>query len=89
MKIKSGFVLREMLGENIVTAEGLENINFNKLISLNSTAAFLWEKLIGKEFSVEDMARLLVEEYEIDKDLALKDSKNLCKAWIDAGIVEK
>ncbi len=88
MKIKKGFVLREMLGENIVTAEGLEHINFNKLISLNETAAFLWNKLVGKEFTVEDMAKLLVEEYEIDQDLALKDSKNLCKAWLDAGIAE-
>ncbi len=89
MKIKKGFVLREMLGENIVTAEGLEHINFNKLISLNSTAAFLWENLVEKEFTVEDMAALLIEEYGIDEELALKDSKNLCKAWLDAGIVEK
>ena len=56
MKIKNGFVLREMCGESIVTAEGMENINFNKLISLNSTAAFLWKNLEGKEFEVEDMA---------------------------------
>ena len=40
MKIKNGFVLREMCGESIVTAEGMENINFNKLISLNSTAQY-------------------------------------------------
>ena len=38
MKIKEGFVLREMCGEYIVSAEGLQHINFNKLISLNSTA---------------------------------------------------
>ena len=57
MKIKEGFVLREMCGENIVAAEGLQNINFNKLISLNSTAAFLWKALVGKEFTAEDMAR--------------------------------
>jgi hypothetical protein len=43
MKTKDGFVLREMCGENIITGEGLEHINFNKLISLNSTAAFLWK----------------------------------------------
>ena len=52
MKIKEGFLLRELCGEHIVTAEGLENINFNKLISLNETAAFLWKALIGKEFTV-------------------------------------
>ena len=71
-------MLREMCGENIVTAEGMENINFNKLISLNSTAAFLWKNLEGKEFTVEEMAQLLVDEYGIDMELALTDSRNLC-----------
>lgn len=88
MKIKDGFILREMCGENIVTAEGIEHINFNKLISLNSSAAYLWENLIGKEFSVEDMATLLVEQYDIDMELALKDSESLSKAWMEAGVTE-
>lgn len=88
MKIKNGFTLREMCGENIVAADSIENINFNKLISMNSTAAFLWKAVEGKEFSVEDMAKLLVEEYQIDMELAMKDSENLCKSWVDAGIVE-
>jgi hypothetical protein len=88
MKIKDGFILREMCGENIVTAEGIENINFNKLISLNSSAAYLWENLIGKDFSVEDMAALLVEQYDIDMELALKDSESLSKAWMEAGVTE-
>ena len=88
MKIKEGFVLREVCGEHIVTAEGLENINFNKLISLNETAAFLWKALIGKEFTVEEMAQFLVDEWGIDMELALKDSENLCKAWEEAGIAK-
>lgn len=89
MKIKKGFVLREMCGENIVTGEGMEHINFNKLISLNSTAAFLWKELAGKdEFTTEMMAQLLVDEYGIDMDLAINDSKALCQAWINAGVAE-
>lgn len=86
MKIKDGFVLREMCGENIVAAEGLENINFNKLISLNESAAYLWKELCGKEFTIEEMAELLISRYEIDKELAMKDSANLCEAWKNAGI---
>lgn len=77
-----------MCGENIVAAEGLQHINFNKLISLNSTAAFLWKALEGKEFTAESMAQLLVDEYGIDMELALKDSENLCKSWIEAGVAE-
>ena len=88
MKIKDGFVLREMCGENIVAAEGIENINFNKLISLNESAAYLWRELIGKEFTTEEMAELLIVRYGIDKELAMTDSTNLCEAWINAGIAE-
>lgn len=88
MKIKDGFVLREMCGENIVAAEGIENINFNKLISLNESAAYLWRELIGKEFTTEEMAELLIVRYGIDKELATTDSANLCEAWINAGIAE-
>ncbi len=88
MKIKDGFVLREMCGEHIVAGEGIEHINFNKLISLNSTAAFLWNEVIGKEFTAETMAELLIGRYGIDKELALKDSENLINAWVEAGIAE-
>lgn len=88
MKIKNGFVLREMCGEFIVAGEGLEHINFNKLISLNSTAAFLWKALVGKEFTTEEMAQLLVDEYEIDMELAMTDSKKLMESWAEAGIAE-
>jgi len=88
MKIKNGFVLREMCGENIVSGEGLEHINFNKLISLNSTAAFLWKALEGKEFTAEEMAQLLIDEYNIDMELALTDSKRLMQSWLEAGIAE-
>lgn len=88
MKIKKGFVLREMCGENIVSGEGLEHINFNKLISLNSTAAYLWKNLVDKEFTQEMMAQLLVEEYGIDMELAMTDSGKLMQSWIDAEIAE-
>ena len=88
MKIKKGFVLREMCGEHIVTGEGLENINFNKLITLNSSAAFLWQEVVGKEFTVEEMAQLLIDRYGIDKELAIKDAVNLCNALTDAGVAE-
>ena len=41
MELKSGFTLRDFLGEKIVLAEGIENINFNKMLSLNDSAAYL------------------------------------------------
>ena len=71
-----------------MAGEGLEHINFNKLVSLNSTAAFLWKKVAGKEFTAEEMAQYLVEEYGIDMELALKDASALCQAWKETGMTE-
>ena len=88
MKIKNGFVLRRMCGEYIISAEGMENINFNKLISLNESAAYLWESVEGKEFTEKDLAGLLIGKYGIDEALAAKDSAAIAKAWHEAGIVE-
>ena len=88
MKIKEGFVLRQMCGENIVAGEGLQHINFNKLLSLNESAAYLWKELVGKEFTQEEMAELLIVRYGIDKQLAMTDSENLMKVWTEVGVAE-
>lgn len=89
MKIKDGFRLRTLGTEYIVTAEGDRQINFNKIISLNSSAAFLWKNVEGKDFTAEDLADLLVGEYDVDRERAIEDSKAISVKWIEAGIVEK
>ena len=38
MRIKKGFVLREVCGERVIVGEGLGAINFGKLLALNETA---------------------------------------------------
>ena len=88
MKIKEGFVLRQMCGENIVAGEGLQHINFNKLLSLNESAAYLWQELVGKEFTQEEMAERLIARYGIDKQLAMTDSEKLMNVWAEIGVAE-
>ena len=89
MNARTGFVLRTLGREYIITAEGKTSINFNRMISLNSSAAYLWQAVEGKEFSVEDLASLLVDKYGIDRELALKDSAAMASKWIEAGIAEE
>lgn len=88
MKKKPGFVLRKICGENIIVAEGKENIDFSKIISMNESSAYLWEKVGNEEFDVEKMATLLTEEYEVDKTTALKDATALANQWIAGEFVE-
>lgn len=88
MKIIEGFRLRDVMGQATVIGEGVNQVNFNKLITLNSSAAFLWKQVEGKEFDDTTLADLLVEKYGIDRELAEKDSKAIAAQWLDAGLVE-
>ena len=88
MKTKTGFRLRNICGENVIVAEGIENIDFSKIISMNESAAYLWQKVAEEPFTTEDLARLLCEEYEVDEATALADAKTVAQQWIDAGIIE-
>lgn len=80
MKIKSTYKLREIAGETIVVNQGVTEANLTRIISLNASARMLWENLSGKEFTLEDAAALLVEQYGIGAEQAAKDAA----VWVDA-----
>lgn len=88
MKAKLGFNLRVVCGENIIVAEGEENIDFSNIISMNESSAYLWQNIQGKEFTHEDLVGLLTQEYEVDEATAMKDVKALTELWLQAGIIE-
>ncbi len=89
MKIKQGFELRQVGSEEIIVASGIENINFSRIISMNSSSAWLWKQIEGKDFTPETLAQLLTEHYDIDAATALNDAKEITKQWLQAGIVEE
>ncbi len=90
MKTKKGFNLRSICGEQIIVAEGIENIDFSKIISMNESSAYLWRRVQegGGEFTPELLAGLLTEEYDVDQATALADAQTVCRQWADAGIAE-
>ena len=88
MKIKEGFVLRNICGQHVVSGEGTANVNFSKLVSLNDTAAYLFKAVAGEDFTPERLADLLTQEYEVDRERALKDAEALCAQWKEIGIAE-
>ena len=88
MKIVEGFRLRDVMGQSTIIGEGVNQVNFNKLITLNLTAAFLWKSEEGKEFDAVLLAELLVKEYEIDEELAMRDAKAILEQWTEIGLVK-
>lgn len=89
MKIKEGFELRNICGENIVIGHGVENINFTKVISMNESAADIWNVIVDKDFTLDDMVQVLLDNYEVDEETARRDSEKLLQDWCEAGFVEE
>lgn len=89
MKIKKGFVLREVCSERVIMGEGLGAINFGKLLALNETAAWLWQQAQAMgDFTVESLAEKLCEEYEVEADEAKADVAEIIAEWQNVSVIE-
>ena len=68
MKLKDGFVLRNVAGETVVLPSG-NDLNLNMMITLNGTGEFLWKRLeIGAE--KEELVQALLDVYDVDEATA-------------------
>lgn len=87
MKIKDGFILREVAGSYLVVAVGKAVKEFNGMVNLNETGAFLW-KLLEKGSTAEKMTEALLAEYEIDRETAEKDVGEFINKLLEAKLAE-
>lgn len=87
MKIAKEFILRDIAGDYVLVPTGATTQEFNGLITLTGTAKFIWEN-IEKVDSLEEMIEKILEEYEIDKETAVKDAVAFIGQLVQAGFVE-
>ena len=88
MKAKQGFRLRPLGEEFILVGESVELINFNKMITMNESAAYLWREVEHlPEFDAQTLADLLLQEYEVSPEQAIADAKTTLQNWKDAEII--
>jgi hypothetical protein len=93
MKTIEGFRLRKLGNEYILVGESMALINFNKMITLNETAGFLWEKAqeatanLGG-FTAQALCEALCAEYEVTPEQALTDVQSTLDSWLEAGVIE-
>ena len=72
MKIKDGFVVRDIMGQCVVVATGDASESFSGMIKLNDTGKDIWEGVAAGK-SEEEIIDQIVEDYDVDKERA-KDS---------------
>ncbi len=87
MRIKEGFTMRSLVGQHVVIGEGIAQVDFNKMITLNDSAAYLWENVVGKDFTVDDLTNLLTDRYDVDPEVAASDAATIAGKWMEAGLL--
>ena len=87
MKIREGFLLRNVAGNNVVVPIGQATLDFNGMMSLNETGAFIFSKMLDgttKEQLIED----LISEYGVEREIAQKDVDDFIKKVEGEGLLE-
>ncbi|MBO7275434.1 MAG: PqqD family protein [Clostridia bacterium] len=87
MKIKDGFILRVVAGTNLVAAVGERSKEYNRMIKLNDTGAFLW-KLMERECTVAQLVDRLTQEYKVTREVAEYDVDAFVTALKGAGVLD-
>lgn len=87
MKLRNDLQLRKLGNDFIIIDPGQDMIDMSKVFTLNETAAFLWEELQGKEFTEETVSQILLENYDVQEEVALKDAKKLIQTFVKGGLI--
>lgn len=87
MKIKEGFVLRQVVDNFVVVAVGNSVFDFSGMTTLNETGAFFWHEL-EKGATEEELVAALLKEYDVSEEVARRDTAMYVQKLKDAGYVE-
>ena len=82
------YVLREIVGEYMLIPTGKLSMTNNGVITISESAAYLWKKM-DEEKTVIELSELLLEEYEIDRETAMSDVKEMVDSMCEKDIVKK
>lgn len=88
MKIKEGFILKNIVDEWIVMPTGSNINNFEGAMILNDVSAFIWKQL-EKPISRDDLLQAILDEYDINVQTAAADLDGILEKLESLGILQK
>lgn len=87
MKVKEGFILKEIAGQAVVVPVGSASKIFNGMVKLNETGELMWKKLVDGA-SKEELVEAILEEYEAEKEKVSGDVDRFIETLKKSGIIE-
>ena len=87
MKLKDGFILRQVAGAWVVVAVGSASVNFNGLLTLNESGVLLWRALENGA-DRQGLIDAITAEYEVTEDVAAADIDEFLASIRESGCLE-
>ena len=87
MKIKPEFMLHQIGEEYIVMHDGATNVDFSRIINLNRTAAYLWQRFRDADFDVDALTAALTERYDVASEQSRRDAEAFIQSLQRCGIL--
>ncbi|MCD7777883.1 MAG: PqqD family protein [Clostridiales bacterium] len=88
MKIKKGFMLRKIQNTAVVVPFGADSVDFNNIMNLNETGAFIWSKL-ESDTTEDAVVKALTSQYDIDEISAKTDVAEFIEMLRKNGLIEE
>lgn len=89
MKLKENLILRHVGTDYIVVDPSVDEVDMTKIYSFNDSAAWLWEKLQKVEFTEDSAALTLMTYYDVEKEQALSDVKQIVDFFKREGFLDE
>ena len=87
MKIKNEFILRKIADSYVVVPVGKMTLDFNGVINLNETGAFLF-RILQEGADREELIDRMLEEYNVSRERAAADIDKFIAKLREADLLE-
>ena len=88
MRVEKEFVLREIAGDYIIIPTGKSVLELNGLITVNEVGVSIWN-MLQNDVTLEELVQGILEEYDVDEDVAREDIQEFLDALIVGRILVK
>lgn len=88
MKLREDLVLRHIGDDHVIVDPEQDMVDMSKVFTLNDSAAWLWDELIGQDFTIVTIVKLLKEQYDVSDELAEKDAQKLIEVFRENGLLD-
>ena len=89
MKLNEGLDMRSHAVQHIIVSAMARDIDFTNVLSVNEVAAHIWQIMEKGDFTIDDIARRLTEEFDVTYEQAREDVEEFAGRLKEYGMLEE